>query len=164
MLITYKNIHKIRLPAYILPSSNWHTQDGLVYVDNGLVDDRNMPGATLGIRRMQTPQKGLLPLKKSVTNLLGLIQSKSHAFIDSKGMLFIYEKTKFCKLRYSRIRRVDRKGTASLVWVRGIKSPFTVPRPPESGRTWVGIIYLHEVPWILYEYSTEYKSDTRRKV
>jgi hypothetical protein len=164
MIFTYKTADQITFPVFLLPSDNWHAQDGLVYVDNGLVDDLNMPGSTLGIRRLQTPQDGLLPLKRSVFNLIGILKQTGHHFIDSAGVMFTYEKTKHCSLKYYRIKKVERKTVASLLWVEGIKSPFTIPRPPDEGCIWAGILHLHDLPWMLYEYSKGKLPNTHRKV
>ena len=106
MIVTYRTLDKVNFPVFILPSSNWDTPDGLLYLDGELVDDRNMSGTTLGQRRLQTPHKGLLPLKKSVNNVIGIIKQPSFCFIDSTGMPFIYQKTKMLPLRYRKIRKI----------------------------------------------------------
>ena len=72
MVITYKSIKKVSFPIFILPSENWYEKDGLLYIDNRLIDDRNMPGDTLGKRRIQTPFRNLLPLRKSLGTHIGL--------------------------------------------------------------------------------------------
>jgi len=164
MIVTYRTVNRLSFPVFLLPSDNWDIQDGLVYIENGLLDDRNMPGDTLGIRRLQTPQKGLWKLSKAVDTLAGIIKQRTHYFIDSKGILFTYEKTKYCRLKYYRVRKVERKIVASLLWVEGIKSPFTIPRPPKESSIWAGILHLDDVPWMLYEYSMEKHPNTRRKV
>ena len=66
-----------------------------------------MRGDSLGIRRLQTPHKNLLPLKKSLLNLTGIIKQNTSTFIDSNGFPFIYEKTKWCKLKYYKIRNIE---------------------------------------------------------
>ena len=85
MIVTYRTLDKVNFPVFILPSSNWQATDGLLYLDGELVDDRNMSGTTLGQRRLQTPHKGLLPLKKSVNNLTGIVKQPTLCFIDSNG-------------------------------------------------------------------------------
>lgn len=164
MVVTYNSLNKVKFPVYVLPSGNWSRADGLLFLDGELVDDRNMPGETLGIRRVQTPYKKLLPLRKQITSHHGLIKQVSKTFIDSNGTPFIYEKTKMCKLSYYKIRRVDRKEVASLIWLKGINFPFTVPRPPEDGMLWAGVLHFHGLAWMLYEYSETKKPDTRRKI
>ena len=94
MVINYKKFSDVKFPVYILPSSNWEEIDGLLYVDNKLVDDKNMSGKTIGMRRLQTPMKNILPLKRSISSSLGIIkQDRISSFIDTEGTPFIYEKT-----------------------------------------------------------------------
>lgn len=164
MVITLKTIDKVTFPVYVLPHSNWEKSDGLLFMEGQIVDDKNMPGDTLGIRRVQTPYLNLFPLRKQLNTHIGILKQNSNCFIDSAGILFIYEKTKVCKLSYHKIRKVERKEVASVVWVKGINFPFTVPRPPEEGFSWAGVLHYHGLPWLLYEYSEEKKKDTRRKV
>ena len=123
-----------------------------------------MPGGTLGIRRVQTPFTELLPLRRSLISHVGLLKQTKKNFIDSKGVPFTYEKTKFCKLKYYKIRKVELKEVASLLWVHSIRPPFTIPRPPEPEMLWAGVLFLREYPWIIYEYSETKKKDTRRKI
>lgn len=164
MIITYKTVPKIDFPAFLLPSTNWDLADGLLFLDGQLLDDRNMPGATLGQRRLQSPFTELLPLHKSIDSHLGLIKNSSPAYIDAKGTPFLYEKTLFCKLIYHQIREVELKEICSILWVYGVKIPFTIPRPPKENHLWVGVLYLKGFPWLLYEYAEKKLKSTRRKV
>ena len=123
-----------------------------------------MKGKTLGRRRLQTPFKELFPLKAAVTDKTGLLKHTKNIFIDNNGVPFLYEKTRSASLKYHKIRKVERKNSASVVWLKGINFPFKIPRPPSVDTTWAGVLYLSGIPWILYEYSEFQKSDTRRKV
>ena len=96
MILSFKDISKVKFPVYVLPSSNWQETDGLLFLDGHIVDDKNMPGTTLGIRRLQTPHKGLLRLKHQIDNLRGLLKNDKNTFIDTNGSPFVYEKTQFC--------------------------------------------------------------------
>ena len=164
MVITHKTIGKVTFPVFILPSSNWYEKDGLVYIDRRIIDDKNMPGDTIGKRRMQTPMKNLMPIRGSLSGLVGILKQTSKTFIDSRGVPFLYEKTRSCSLRYYRIKRVEQKDTASVLWLKGVSFPFKVPRPPTAELQWAGILHLGDRPWLLYEYSEKKLSDTRRKV
>lgn len=148
----------------MLPSDNWMLADGLLFIDSALLDDKNMPGATLGIRRAQSPHRKQYKLKSAVFSHNGILKQYTKYFIDSNGMPFIYEKTKLLKLSYLPIKKVIQKDVASLLYVKGSKSPFTIPRPPEQGMTWAGILHLNGFPWMLYEYSDKKLKDTHRKV
>jgi len=164
MVVTFKNIQKVVFPVYKVGSSNWSNSDGLIFIEDQIVDDRNMPGNTIGIRRLQTPHKNLYKLNKKIDNLTGILKSNTNIFIDTKGSIFLYDKTYFSKLKYYRIKRIDKKETACLLWLAGIKTPFIIPRPPEPGILYAGVLHFHGLPWVLYEYSETKKKDTRRKV
>jgi hypothetical protein len=164
MLITYKTIRRIDFPVFKLPTGNWQTVDGLVFLDTGLLDDRNMEGTTLGARRLQTHQDGLITLRKCITSHIGILKQNSLYFIDNHGKTFIYEKTKMCPLKYYKIKKVEQKETGSLLWVRDVKTPFPIPRPPYDGMSWAGLLHLHGLPWLLYEYSEEKRKNSRRKI
>ncbi len=164
MVITYKQFHTLRFPIFMLHSETWEIVDGLFFCDGKLVDDTNMTGDSLGARRIQTPFSKLFPLKKAVMAPNGLLKQKTKYFVDSNGMPFIYEKTKFMSLKYLKIQKVTLKDTASLLTIKGIRTPFTVPRPPAYGYDWAGILHVQDLPWMLYEYAETKLKDTKRKV
>ena len=165
MVINWKKLDSIQFPIFALPSSNWEERDGLLFVDNRIVDDKNMAGKTLGMRRLQTPMKDLLPLRGSIAAPISLVrQQRIKNFIDNKGTPFIYEKTTWSSLKYYKIRKVERKDIASVLWLKGVSFPFKVPRPPEESLSWAGVLHVGDIPWILYEYSETKQPDTRRKV
>lgn len=138
----------------MLPSDNIWKEDGIVYVDGHIVDDRNMPGKTLGMRRIQTPFRNLLPLRKSVNSFNGVIKnSGNRSYIDSKGVYFTYEKTEMCTVKYHEIKKVDRKDTGSIIWFKGINFSFDIPRPPDPDMKWAGVLYFKGLPWKLYDFS-----------
>ena len=165
MIIRYSEISRIRFPVFVLPSSDWFSQDGLLFVDNQILDDKNMPGTSLGARRVQTFHSNLLPLNKSIDTHLGIIKQPTlQTYVDMDGKPFIYEKSKMCKLKYYKIKDIEKRTTASVLRFRGVKRPFEVPRPPKPGYFWAGILHLHDTPWMLYEYSREELPERRRKV
>jgi hypothetical protein len=163
VIITYKTITKIKFPVFQLPNSNWSTQDGLMFIDREIVDDKNMRGDTLGLRRLQSPFT-MMKLNRSVNNIVGILKQPRNTFIDSTGTPFIYQKTLFVTLKYLKITKIVRRDVAALVYVKGCNSPFTVPRPPADDMRWAGVLHLHGFPWELYEYSESYQKDTRRKI
>ena len=164
MVITYKHLNKIKFPVYGLDSDNWYTSDGLLFLDNQVLDDKNMPGDSLGKRRLQTSDPRLRKLTRQIESIQGIIKQKKLFFIDSNGVPFIYEKTLMCPLRYKKIKKVSKHTTHALIWIEGTPAPFQVPRPPEDGFIWAGILFFKNFPYILYEYAETRKSDTRRKI
>jgi len=164
VIISYNNITKVDFPVFPLPSGDWEVIDGLLLLDDKILDDKNMVGKTLGARRMQTPHKNIYPLKKMIASYNGILKQKSNYFIDNLGRPFYYHKKRFAQLKYLKIKRVEKKEVASLVWVTGFNAPFTVLRPPEDGMFWAGVLHLQGLPWVLYEYSETKLKDTKKKV
>ena len=123
-----------------------------------------MPGKTLGVRRLQCGRKDLFPLNKTILNLYGLIHNKKKIFIDKFGKPFIYEKTLNSILKCYRIKRIDKKETASVIWLNGINHPYTIPRPPINNPGWARILHLEQAPWMLYDYVSHPTKDTYRRV
>lgn len=157
-------MRKLKFPLYPLPNSNWFIQDKVVFLDGKVVDERNMPGKTLGVRRLQSGRRDLLPLKRAVMGITDLLHSKHKAFIDSSGRLFVYEKTLSSKLKCYKIKRIDKKDTASVLWLHGVTHPFTIPRPPQGNPGWARVLHLGPSPWMLYDYVSRPTKDTYRRV
>lgn len=164
MVVTFRTINKITFPVFVLGSDNWSTQDGLVYLDGLLLDDKNIVANTLGKRRLLTPFKNLYQLKRGVINHTGILKQARNSFIDSKGVLFTYEKTKYVQLLYRKIKEIKKKDNSSLLFIDKCRVPFTIPRPPEEEMLYAGVLYLYEQPWLLYEYSATKLKDTKRKI
>jgi hypothetical protein len=164
MIITYRSLDRIDFPVFKLPSDNWSVSDGLLYVDGNLIDDRNMPGKTLGMRRIQTPLP-IAKLNRSINSIVGIVKNRGNAtYIDSTGHIFTYEKTQMCDLKYHKITKVARKDHGSSIHVFGVQAGFAVPRPPEPDMEWAGILYFHGLPWKLYEFSENRKKNKKVKI
>ena len=164
MAITYKELKKLDFPLFFLPNDDWSKSDGLVFINGLVLDDKNQKGVTLGARRLTTPQAPLWKLTRHVDSIEGLLKCGHKNFIDSKGRLFTYEKTKFCPLKYPKIKKVVRKETASVLYLHGVSTPFTIRRPPEALIQYAGVLYLAGAPWLIYEFSPSKKKDTIRKL
>ena len=162
MIYTYRNLPQITWPLYRLPSDNWYKTDGLVYLDNQLLDDTNMPATTLGGRRLQSPMGDLFPLKKGIISIPAMLKHKH--FIDFSGKLITYEKTKYQHLRYYKILKVQLKGISSLLWLEGISYPFEIPRPPPYGSAYAAVLFLNNSPWLIYDFTFDKGKSTKRMV
>lgn len=163
-MLTYKDVNKIKFPVYVLPSDNWYTTDGVLFLDREVLDEKNMPGKTLGIRRMQCGRRDLFKLKKALMNYPQILRCKTKHFIDSKGMPFTYVKTQSSMLKAYQIKSIELKETASLLWVHGVPHPFTLERPPLNNPKWVRLLHLGDHPWIVYDYVNLPTKTTYRRV
>ena len=157
-------IEEIIFPIYVIGTEEIKEQDGILFADNKVVDDKNMSGDTLGVRRLQTSLPNLYPLKYMLEAMPNLMRHRGYNYIDNEGNLFSYTKSKFFQMKYHKILAVDKKDSASLLWLEDINFPIEVPRPPAIEYRWAAIIYRNNLPWFFYEYSTEQKKDTKRKI
>lgn len=164
-MVRYNQLDKIDFPVFKLPSENWSSKDGLLFLDGQLLDDKNMPGKTLGVRRLQTPHSGIVPLKHMIEDKIGILKQPSYTpYIDNLGRVFLYEKTIMVPLKPHAIKRVDRLETYSLLRLRAVPFPIKVKRPPADNIGWANLLYLYDSPWLLYSYSTSKIKSTKRKI
>jgi hypothetical protein len=165
MYKSFKDINKIKFPVYALPSSDWYRQDGVLFINDGKVlDDSNMPGETLGVRRIQCGRKDLQPLRRAYTAYPSMLASKKKIFIDSKGTPFIYTKTNTCPLKYHRVKRIELKDDLSTVWLEDIPNPFTIPRPPYGDARYARVLYFNGYPWLIYDFALQRGKDSFKRV
>ena len=50
-------LEQIKWPVYVLHSDEIEERDGLLFCDTEIVDDKNMKGETLGLRRLQSDDR-----------------------------------------------------------------------------------------------------------
>jgi len=161
--LTFKEIlRRIKFPVYALPSEDFYLRDGLLLLDELVVDDKNQSGDTIGKRRLQTPHK-LKKLSKTYETFLDLIKENPPYLIDNEGNPFSYEKTKFATLISRKIKKKELKDTHTIVWVSEVNFPFAISRPP-LGKEWAQILYIDEHPWLLYSFSENREPNAKRKI
>lgn len=153
----------IKFPAYVL-SEEPEEIDGLLIIADQVVDDRNMSGETLGIRRLQSPMKSIYPLRYMVDDEVGMMKHRGKHFIDTNGVYWYNEKKKTATLKYHKIRKVEKKDIAAVVWLKDVPFPFVEARPPQDQYSWAGLLYKSGIPWKIWEYCEEKKKDTWRKI
>lgn len=164
MYKTAKDLRTIEFPVYALPDDCWYRQDGILFLDGQVIDESNMPGKTLGIRRLQCGRSDLFKLKKAYMNLKSMLASGKKHFVDSNGVPFTYIKTQRLALKYHRIGSIEQKETYSVVSLKGVASRFKIIRPPLGEVFWARILYYGPTPWILYDLKFERGRDSFRRV
>lgn len=158
------DLSKVQFPIFAIHTDNVELIDGILWIEDEVLDDRNMPGATLGIRRLQTPMKSLYSLRLMLSDQVSVFKRIGKFYIDYLGRPFIYEKRRNVQLKYHRIRKQEKKEVATVLWVNNIPFPFTLTRPLQPEQKWAGILYDRGLPWLLYETTTTKKRDSWRKV
>ena len=53
---------RIEFPVFVIHTDNVEEIDGILWIDDQVLDDKNMSGETLGARRLETPMKSIYPL------------------------------------------------------------------------------------------------------
>ena len=155
---------KIKFPVFVVHTDEILFVDGILWIENQVLDDTNMNGETLGLRRLQSPMKSIYPLKSMIKDIRSLLNHQGKYYIDTTGRFFRKNKTTTTQLKYHKILRTDKKGIASVLWVKDCPFPFTLERPLEDTETWAGILYRQGMPWILYSTSDKKEKDSWRKI
>ena len=158
------NLSDIQFPIYVVHTDDVVRQDGILWCEGAVIDDRKTIGSSLGERRLKTPMKNLYNNKYQIDNFGGLIKHRGRFYVDSNGKFFIYEKSKKADLKYHLIGKLEHKDVATLMWIQGIPFPFELLRPPAPHIRFAGILYIDNKPSFIYELSEEKKKDTWRKI
>ena len=158
------SIKDLIFPLFVIHTDNTEVIDGILWIEDQVLDDLNMPGETLGRRRIQSPMKSIYPLKYMIEDEIGLMKHRGSTFIDNDGKVINYEKTRSLKLKYHKIIKREKKGIATVLWLKDVPFPFAEKSPPDIEITWAGVLYDSGIPWKIYEFSDEKKKDTWRKI
>ena len=92
------------------------------------------------------------------------MRHKRKTFIDNEGRVFSYEKTKTVKIHYHKITKREKKGVATVLWLKDCPFPFAEKSPPSEELTWAGVMYLEGFPWKIFNFAEERKKSTWRKI
>ena len=155
---------KIQFPIFPVHTDEITLVDGILWIENQVLDDKNMKGKTLGIRRLQSPMKSIYPEKYMIKDIRSYHDHKGKFYIDNTGYFFRKQKTTKATLKYHKILRTEKKIVASVLWVKDCPFPFTLDRPLKDDQQWAGILYRDSIPWILYDTSSEKKKNSWRKI
>ena len=93
-------MQEIYYPIFVIHTDNVEEIDGILWIEDQVLDDKNMKGKTLGERRLQTPMKSLYPLRYMIDNEIDMLKHRGKNFIDNLGNLVYNEKSKTGKLIY----------------------------------------------------------------
>ena len=108
--------------------------------------------------------KSKYPLRYQIDDEVGMMKHRGKHFIDSDGVYWYDEKTTTTALKYHKIRKVEKKDIATVIWFKDVPFPLIEARPPQDGMGWAGILYKKGIPWKIWEYCEEKKKDTWRKI
>ena len=166
MYADLKKVRKYKFPFYRIESNNWDNIDGITFVEGQPVDDLNRPGETIGLRRIQSGRTDFYKLKNPLFLIGDVLRDKGNHYISSCGVPFTYEKTRYQKVKYHGIKKIEPRNTFSFVWLDGIEIPFEIARPPADANSipWARVLYYGDFPWMIYEFSRYEGRNSRLKV
>ena len=110
-------MQSIQFPIYVIHSDNVEELDGILWLDDQVLDDKNMQGDSLGMRRIQTPMKSIYPLRYMIEDEISMLKHRGTTFIDSNGKIIVKEKNRTAKLIYHKIRKRELKEVATVIWL-----------------------------------------------
>lgn len=177
----HTSLQEIRWPVFKLGDRK-PTQDGGVvfyhthYVTDTnsetvtlrIIDDRNLPQATLGLRRLALKSAGasLYPIRTAIyflTDLIKLGKSVSW-FIDSAGRVFQYEKNTRAKLQTRKVKQIlPADGLGCVVELEGLSQRFKSLRRPGEHEIYAQVLKLG-MGFLFYGFCSEHKPDSWRMV
>lgn len=133
-----------------------------------IIDDRNITGDKLSLRRLRISGTGakLHKLQHAIFfpgDLLKLATPKMW-FIDSLGKLFNYKKSKIVPLIFKKILITHRTPSASLVEIQDIPGRYMCLYPPNTEEKYAGVLKVDKHSYILYGFFKELHKDTVRKI
>ena len=165
------NLFNIQFPIYSITRSYkriWEDMN-VLYIETiygtYVLDNKNLPGDTVGKRRLQINNSDIYRPRKVYYNIEQLLHSKDNIFIDSIGRCFKYKKTETVALKYHKvadITRMEDDGTC-IVWLNNIYFPQKVNCRLAHSMEYVGVLHT-KYGYILYSFEEEYKKDTRRMI
>lgn len=178
----HTKLSEIRWPVFKLGERQPQQESGLVYyythyVDElncesatiRVVDDTSVPGATLGLRRLQLktgPKVTLFPIRTAIYFLADLVKlAKSTSwFVDNSGRVFHYEKSVRAKLTTKRIKQVlPASGLGCVFELQGVPSRFKAMRRPQEHELYARVLQLG-MGFIFYGFCDAHKPDSWRMV
>ena len=93
----------LKFPIFAVHTDNVELLDSILWIDNQVLDDKNMKGDTLGKRRLASPMKSLYPLKSMLPDIASYLKHQGQFYIDNNGYFFTKEKIHSVKLKYHKI-------------------------------------------------------------
>ncbi len=165
------SIWKAEFPLYQLNETSLLTREGglLFYEDadeqRWVIDNKDVSGKTLGARRVTLALRGykLYKLKYVITSYQELLVSGTSHFIDSKGDVYNYTKTKTVPLITHKIKSVVPYTEGHIITLEGIHCKFISQAAPNPHFEFAQVLHVDR-GFILYGFCGEKLKDTRRKI
>lgn len=129
-----------------------------------VLDNKNIPGDTIGERRLKINNSKLYNFKKSYYTISQMLHSKYNVFVDVYGTVFKYKKTKMVPLIYYKVENISKASDGECVLsIPSINYYYKVTCRNAYGINYIGLLVTHN-GYILYDLSEYKKNNSRRKI
>lgn len=167
------NLIDINFPIFPIRSYyKMYNEEGIIYVETyiktWILDNTNLPYNSLAKRRLRINKP--YPLTGVIFNITQLIKCKYKVFIDNKGKIFNYKKTKRITLKYKILSnyKINYKTNEVACFTKDLPYPFYVSSTYFNKFKQFDNLYLGVLAYlgghILYEITNEKKRDTWKKI
>lgn len=168
------NLWQIKFPIYKFASPNLIRQGPYTYCETNsgellLIDDKSMPGSTLGLRRLQheaacgVNAKQLYKLNKPIFTIAELLQTNHKTFLDSEGRLFNYTKKEFFHVHSYKLEKFVEFMEGYVLYPKGLHCRFFLARAPELDELYLQVLHVG-MGFVLYNLASEHLPPFRRKI
>jgi len=168
-MLSNRDFSDIEFPIFSITSSYKRIWDELnvkyIQTESGtyILDNMNLPGETLGERRLHI-KTGLRYIpRKAYYNITQLIKSNNKTYIDSTGCVFTYKKTRMVPLKYYKVMDVVSTEEGCTLLIKGINFKIRMNCREAYNINYVGVLET-DMGYILYDTSETKLKDTRRKI
>tara|TARA_Y100001972_G_scaffold101553_1_gene126519 strand:- start:14 stop:502 length:489 start_codon:yes stop_codon:yes gene_type:complete len=162
--MTFEDLHKIVFPIYVLHTDEVEEQDGLLFCDTQIVDDKNVKGNTIGQRRLKSPHKSLYPLKFMLTDFRSMIMHRGENYVDTEGKYFRYQKTRTGIIKSYEIENIEQKELATMIKLKNVRHRFETKTPPDTKFKFAQVLMIDNRPSVLWSVSIQKEKNTWRKI
>lgn len=163
------HLSDLQFPVYALAKNYKRVWEDLnvLYIDTDsgtyVLDNKNMDGDSLGARRLKLKGSDLFIPRKVYYNVNQLVHSSYNDFIDDKGKVFNWKKSKNVPLKYHKVNKIIKDDNGCIIHLKDINFPQKVNCRIAYVIKYAGILHTSE-GYILYEYCEGKKKDTYRKI
>lgn len=140
--------------------------DNISSINIRLVDDANLNGKTLGLRRLKLRSEKLFPIRTAIYFLADLVKLAKTTtwFIDNSGRVFQYTKNTRAKLTTKKVKNIlPAMGLGCVVELAGISSRFKAMMRPRDEQIYARVLQVG-MAYIFYGFCETHKPDSWRLV
>lgn len=142
-------------------------EDGTLYHRYRVLDDTNIDGATLGIRRLKIKEAGgrLLPIRRATYLVADMIRVSKPTtwFVDNMGKVFQYKKERSITLECRKITKIipNENNIGSILEVHGLTQRFKINKS-NIYQGYAGLLVMGRGHMLYDLYDKPFKRTVRR--